>query len=60
VDFRAYLLNLKTACKLKLPHLNGGEANQAAAVERQRNITLLTSQSPVETTTELLICHHQD
>jgi hypothetical protein len=61
VDYRADLLNLRTACKLKLPHLTGAEVNQAAAAERQKNIILVTSQSPGETTKELLlICHHQD
>jgi hypothetical protein len=36
VDCRAVLLNLRTACKLKLPHLTEGEADQAAAPERQK------------------------
>jgi hypothetical protein len=36
VDYRANLLNLKTAYKVKLPHLTEGEADQAAASERQK------------------------
>jgi hypothetical protein len=36
VDYRDDLLNLRTACKLKLPHLSEGGADQAAAVERQK------------------------
>jgi hypothetical protein len=36
VDYRADLLNLSTACKLKLPHLTEGGADQAAAAERQK------------------------
>jgi hypothetical protein len=61
VDYRAVLLNLRTACKLKLPHLTGGETDQAAAAERQKNITLLTSQSPGQTMAELLLIScHQD
>jgi hypothetical protein len=60
VDYRADLLNLGTTCKLKLPHPIGGGADPAAAAERQKNETLLTSQGPGETTTEfLLICQHQ-
>jgi hypothetical protein len=43
VDYSADLLNLRTACKLKLPHLSGGRADKAATVERQNNKTLLTS-----------------
>jgi hypothetical protein len=61
VDYRADLLNLRTACKLKLPHLTEGEADQAAATERQKKKTLLTSELPGETTTELLLKYqHQD
>jgi hypothetical protein len=61
VNYRADLLNLKTACKLKLPHLIGGGTNQASAAERQKNKTLLTRQSPGQTIAEpLLICQHQD
>jgi hypothetical protein len=61
VDYRANLLNVRTTLKLKLPHLTGGEADQEAAAERQKNKILLTSQSPGETTTELLlICQYQD
>jgi hypothetical protein len=41
VDYRAALLNLRTACTLKLPYLTGGGADQAAAAERQKNKTLL-------------------
>jgi hypothetical protein len=36
VDYRADFLNLRTACKLKLPHLTEGGADQAAAAERRR------------------------
>jgi hypothetical protein len=54
-------MNLRTARKLKLPHFTGGGTNQAAAAERKKNKTLLRSQSPGETMTEiLLICQHQD
>jgi hypothetical protein len=62
VDYRADLLNLRTACKLKLPHLTVGGADQAAAAKRQKNKTLFTSQNTIhKTTTELLlICQHQD
>jgi hypothetical protein len=40
VDYRADLLNLKTALKHKLPHLTEGGADQAAATERQKKKTL--------------------
>jgi hypothetical protein len=61
VDYRTDLLNLRTACKLKLPHLTGGVVEQAAAAERQKNKTLPTNQPPGETMTELLLkCQHQD
>jgi hypothetical protein len=61
VDYSADLLNLRTACKLKLLHLTEEGVDQATAYERQKNKTLLTSQSPGETRTELmLICQHQD
>jgi hypothetical protein len=61
VDYRADLLNLRTACKLKLPHLTGAGADQAAAAERQKNKTLPTNQPPGGTTAELLLkCQHQD
>jgi hypothetical protein len=36
VDYRADLLNLRTALKLKLPHLTEGGADNAAAAERQK------------------------
>jgi hypothetical protein len=36
VNYRADLLNLRTAYKLNLPHLIGGGADQAAAAERQK------------------------
>jgi hypothetical protein len=36
VGYRDVLLNLRTACKLKLPHLTEGGADQAAAGERQK------------------------
>jgi hypothetical protein len=54
VDYRDDLLNLRTACKLQLPHLSAGGVDQAAAAERQKKKTLPTSQPPGETTTELL------
>jgi hypothetical protein len=54
VDYRG-VLNLTTACKLKLPQFTAGGADQAAAAEREKNKTLLTNQSPVETKTELLL-----
>jgi hypothetical protein len=61
VDYRVDLLNLRTACKLKLPQLTGGGANQAVSAERQKNEKLLTSQSPRKNTIELLlICQYQD
>jgi hypothetical protein len=36
VSFRADLLNLRKAYKLKLPYLTEGGADQAAATERQK------------------------
>jgi hypothetical protein len=61
VDYRAELLNLRTACKLQKPHLTEGGDDQAAATERQKKKTLPTSQSPGKTTTELLLKYqHQD
>jgi hypothetical protein len=36
VYYRADFLNLRTAWKLKLPHLTEGGADQAAAAERQK------------------------
>jgi hypothetical protein len=51
VDYRDNPLNLRTACKLKLPHLTERGTDQAVVAERQKNKTLLTSQSPVETMT---------
>jgi hypothetical protein len=63
VDYRADLLNLRTACKLKLPHITEWGADQAAAAERQKKKkqTLPTSQPSGKTTTELLLKHqHQD
>jgi hypothetical protein len=36
VDYRADIPNLRTACKLKLPHLTEGGADQAAASEKQK------------------------
>jgi hypothetical protein len=38
VNYRADLLNLRTGCKFKLPHLTGGGADQAAAVEKWRTL----------------------
>jgi hypothetical protein len=61
VDYRADLLDLRTACKLKLPYLTGREADQAAAAKRQKNKTLPTSQSAGKSMTELLLkCQYQD
>jgi hypothetical protein len=61
VSHRADLLNLRTACKLKLPHLTEGGADQAVATESQKKKTLPTSQPPGKTTTELLLKYqHQD
>jgi hypothetical protein len=58
VDYRADLLNLRTAYKLKLPNLTEGGDDQAAAAERQRKNT---TQPPDKTTTELLLKYqHQD
>jgi hypothetical protein len=55
VNYRADLLNLRTACKLKLPHLTERRADQAASAERQKE------KQPDETKTELLLkCQHQD
>jgi hypothetical protein len=36
VDYRADLLNLRTASKLKLPQLTGGGTDQAAATKRRK------------------------
>jgi hypothetical protein len=36
VKYRADLLNLRSAYELKLPHLMGGKADQAADAERQK------------------------
>jgi hypothetical protein len=48
-------------CKLKLSHITEGGADQAAAAERQKKKTLLTSQPPGETMTEFLLKYqHQD
>jgi hypothetical protein len=55
VNYRIDLLNLRTACKLKQPHLIGGGTAQAAAAERQKKKTLPTNQPPGETMTELLL-----
>jgi hypothetical protein len=61
VDYRNDLLNLRTACKLKLPHLTEGGADQAATTERQKQKTLPTNQPPGKTTTELLLKYqHQN
>jgi hypothetical protein len=60
VDYRDDLLNLRTACKLKLPHLTGEELTKQLQFG-QKNKTLLTSQLPGKTMTELLLkCQHQD
>jgi hypothetical protein len=42
VDYRDDLLNLRIACKLKLPHLTEGGADQAVTTERQKKKTLPT------------------
>jgi hypothetical protein len=34
VGYRADLLNMRAAFKLELPHLTGGESDQAVAAER--------------------------
>jgi hypothetical protein len=61
VDYRADLLNLRRTLKLKLPHLSEGEADQAAAIERQKIKSLPTGQPPSKTMTELLLKYqHQD
>jgi hypothetical protein len=36
MDYRDDLLNLRIVCKLKLPYLTEGGADQAAAAERQK------------------------
>jgi hypothetical protein len=60
VDYKTDLLNLRTACKLKLPHLTEGGVDQASAAERQKK-TKNTTQLPGETMTELLLKYqHQD
>jgi hypothetical protein len=60
VDYKTDLLNLRTACKLKLPHLTEGGVDQAAAAERQKK-KKNTTQLPGETMTELLLKYqHQD
>jgi hypothetical protein len=61
VDYRADLLNIRTAWKLKLLHLTKGGADQAAAADRQKKKTLPINQLPGKTTTELLLkYHHQE
>jgi hypothetical protein len=61
VDYRADLLSLRTARKLKLPHFTEGGADQKADTERQKKKTLSTNQPPGETMTELLLKYqHQD
>jgi hypothetical protein len=61
VDYRADLMNLRTARKLKLPHLTEGGADQEAATERQKKKTLSTNQPPGKIMTELLLKYqHQD
>jgi hypothetical protein len=63
VNYRADLLNLRTACKLKLPHLTRGGADQAAASERQKRKKKKKkiTQPLGETATELLLKYqHQD
>jgi hypothetical protein len=55
VDYRADFLNLRTACKLKLPLLTEGGADQAAATERQKRKTPTISQPPGKTTPDPLL-----
>jgi hypothetical protein len=54
VSFRADLLNLRKAYKLKLPYLTEGGADQAAATERQKK-KKNTSQISGKTGTQLLL-----
>jgi hypothetical protein len=61
VDYRDELLNLRTACKLKLPHLTERGADQATATERQKEKTPPTNKPSGKTTTEFLLKYqHQD
>jgi hypothetical protein len=62
VDCRADLLNLRTACRLKLPYLTGGRADQAAATEKQKEKNPLhTGQQRGKIMTELLLKYqHED
>jgi hypothetical protein len=61
MDYRADLWNLRTACRLKQPHLTGGGAAQAAAVERQKKKTLPTNQPPCKLASQLLLKYqHHD
>jgi hypothetical protein len=39
MDYRTDLLNLRTACKQKLPQFTEGGADQAAVAERQEKNT---------------------
>jgi hypothetical protein len=60
VSYRADLWNLRTAYKLKLPHLTEGRADKAAAAERQKK-NWQDYQPPGETKIELLLKYqHQD
>jgi hypothetical protein len=60
VDYIAYLLNLRTAYKLKLSYFTVG-GDQTAASEKQKKKILPTSQTAGETTTELLFKYqHQE
>jgi hypothetical protein len=55
VNYKDDLLSLRGACKLKLPHLNGGGADQASEAERQKNKTI-----PGKNMIELLLIYqHQ-
>jgi hypothetical protein len=36
VDYRDDILNLRTACKLKKPHLSEGGVDQATAAEKRK------------------------
>jgi hypothetical protein len=57
VDNRTDLLNLRTSCKLKLPHHTeeGADQTDTATTERQKKKTLTISQPPGETMTDLLL-----
>jgi hypothetical protein len=45
VEYKTDLLNLRTACKLKLSHLTGEGVDQAVIAERQKKKN--TAQKPI-------------